>query len=113
MTSFAKRLACPATLALSLLQFPFHAWAATPGNANSLLPDPVVATGKGFEIKRGEVDEAYLNYTAAIAARGGSVPEADRGEVRSNLLDHLILNKILLQKATDDERTQSKEEIDK
>jgi peptidyl-prolyl cis-trans isomerase C len=113
MISFAKRLALPATLALSLLQFPFHARATAPDNTNALFSDPIVATGKGFEIKRSQVDEAYLNYTAAIAARGGSVPEPDRADVRSNLLDHLIMNRILLQKATDADRSETKEQIDK
>jgi peptidyl-prolyl cis-trans isomerase C len=112
MISFAKRLALPATLALSLLQLPFHARATAADNTNSLISDPIVATGKGFQIKRSQVDEAYLNYTAAIAARGGSVPETDRSDLRSNLLDHLILNNILLQKATDDDRARTKEQID-
>jgi peptidyl-prolyl cis-trans isomerase C len=111
MISFLKRPALPATLALCLLSPTFHARAAA-SDTNSLFSDPVFATGKGFEIKRSQVDDAYLNYTAAIAARGGTVPEADRAEVRSNLLDHLIVNKILLQMATAEERTQTKEQVD-
>ncbi|MGO8698633.1 MAG: peptidylprolyl isomerase [Limisphaerales bacterium] len=111
MISFSKRLALPATLALGLLSLPFHARAVA-SDTNALFSDPIVATGKGFAIKRSQVDDAYLNYTAAIAARGGTVPETDRAEVRSNLLDHLIVNKILVQMATAEERTQIKEQID-
>src|SRR5208337_4086922 len=99
----------PATLALSLLELPFPARATAPDNTNALFSDPIVATGKGFEVKRSQVDEAYLNYTSALAARGGSVPDAAREDVRSNLLDHLIVNKILLQKATDADRAETKE----
>ena len=77
MISFSKRLALPATLALGLLSLPFHARAVA-SDTNALFSDPIVATGKGFAIKRSQVDDAYLNYTAAIAARGGTVPETDR-----------------------------------
>lgn len=111
MSSFANRPLLSLTLALCVLPLPFHARAVA-ADTNLLFSDPVVATGKGFEIKRSQVDNAYLNYTTAIAARGSSVPEADRAEVRSNLLDHLIVNQILLQKATDGDRTQTKEQVD-
>jgi len=111
MISFPKQLAVPASMALCLLSSTFAVRAAA-SDTSALFSDPVVATGKGFEIKRSQVDDAYLNYTAAIAARGGSVPETDRTEVRSNLLDHLIVNKILEQMATPEERSQTKEQVD-
>ncbi len=112
MNFLLKAPVLPATLALSLLALPFHARATAPDNTNALFADPVVATGKGFEIKRSQVDEAYLNYTANIAARGGTVQEGDRADIRSNLLDHLIINKILLQKATAEDRTRTQAQVD-
>ncbi|MGA2174344.1 MAG: peptidylprolyl isomerase [Verrucomicrobiota bacterium] len=112
MNSFVKGPALPATLALSLLALVFHARAAAPDNTNGLFADAIVATGKGFEIKRSQLNEAYLNYSANIAARGGTVEESERATIRSNLLDHLIINQILLQKATDEDRSKTQVMVD-
>jgi peptidyl-prolyl cis-trans isomerase C len=101
-----------ATLALTLVQLPFGASAASADTSANLFADPVVATGKGFEIKRSQVDDAFVNYSAAEAARGGSIPAADRANVRSKLLDHLIIDHILLQMATPGEKTETQKKVD-
>jgi peptidyl-prolyl cis-trans isomerase C len=104
MIRFPKSPALPVLLACALLQFP-AALRAEPDKTASLFSDPVVATGKGFEIKRSQLDDAFINYSAGAEANGSAIPEADRPSVRSKLLENLIINKILLLKATPDDRT--------
>ena len=101
-----------ATLALTFVQLPFTARAASAPTSTNLFADPVVATGKGFEITRSQVDDAYLNYSASEAAKGGSIPDADRPVVRSRLLDHLIIDHILLQMATPEEKAKTQKLVD-
>ncbi|HEY3861581.1 MAG TPA: peptidylprolyl isomerase [Verrucomicrobiae bacterium] len=94
----------PALLACILLQLPTLLRAQAPPATNALFADPVVATGEGFEIKRSQVDDAFINYSASVTANGGSIPDGERETVRSKLMDNLIINKILLQKATADDK---------
>jgi peptidyl-prolyl cis-trans isomerase C len=101
-----------ATLALSLVQLTSIVRAATSDASTNLFADPVVATGKGFEVKRSEVDESFLNYSGAEAARGTPVPDAERTTVRAKLLDHLIIDRILLQMATPAERGKIENNVD-
>ena len=104
MIRFPKMPALPVLLACALLQ-PLAALRAEPDKTSALFSDPVVATGKGFEIKRSQVDDAFINYSANATANGNTIPDGDRSMVRSKLLENLIINKILLQKATPDDKT--------
>jgi peptidyl-prolyl cis-trans isomerase C len=104
------KLGLVASLAFTLVQIP-SSRAAT-ADAPALFADPVVASGKGFEIKRSQVDEAYLNYSASEAAKGTVIPDSDRPLVRSKLLDHLIIDKILMQKATPEEKAKTQKTVD-
>src|SRR5262245_51565204 len=49
-----------------------------PAKEEQLFDDPVVAKGKGFEIKRSDLDEAFVQARASAAARGRSFSEAER-----------------------------------
>jgi parvulin-like peptidyl-prolyl isomerase len=111
MKSIVQRSVLPATLALSLLAHPFDARATAAPDTNTASADPIVATGKGFEIKRSQLDDAYVDYTTSVASRGGTVPEAQRAEIRSNLLDHLVINQILLQKVLPEDRAKTLEAV--
>jgi parvulin-like peptidyl-prolyl isomerase len=102
----------PALLACALFQLPAPASAAPADDSAPLFTDPVVATGKGFQIKRSQVDEAFINYSVSLAANGQSVPDALRATVRSNLLQRLIVNHLLLQMATEDDRLKSRQLAD-
>jgi peptidyl-prolyl cis-trans isomerase C len=101
-----------AAIVLAVPQLQPSATAASPGATDDSVADPVVATGKGFEIKRSQLDDAFVSYNTSIAANGGSIPEDDRSIVRSNLLQHLILTKILTGKATPEDKTITKKMID-
>ncbi len=77
-----------------------------------LFPDKVIAKGKGFEIKTSELEESFVAYKASLAARGESLPETRRDTVEAQLLDRMILTKMLLQKATDADKHSAKTNTD-
>ena len=88
-----------------------NAAASTGANASSqaamtaLFGDPVIAKGKGFEVKRSELDEVITGIKSAAAARGQTIPPGQLLQIESQLLDRLIQDRLLLQKATDADRT--------
>jgi parvulin-like peptidyl-prolyl isomerase len=96
-------------------------WAAEPESTNSvaarpsrdrladLFGDPVVAKGKGFEIKRSELDAEALHTKEALAVSQRPIPtDLDR-----QVLDGLITLKLLLGKATPADRAKAKEQFEK
>lgn len=78
-----------------------------------LFPDKVVAKGKGFEVKRSEVEDAYLAFKSNLVAAGQPVPDEQRASVESKLAERLVVTKILLQKASEADRQNAKEASDK
>lgn len=92
---------------------PANATAATNGNpANvmaSLFGDPVIAKGKGFEIKQSQLDGVVDGFKARTAAMGQTVPT---DELEKTALNSLIVNQILLQKATDADKAAGKKDAD-
>ncbi|HEV7925024.1 MAG TPA: peptidylprolyl isomerase [Verrucomicrobiae bacterium] len=107
-----KSPAWPAILTCALLQLPAAVHADPADKSASAAGDPVVATGKTFEIKRSQVDDAFIDYNASVVAGGRAIAEQDRPLVRTKLLDHLIVSKILLQKATEDDKTKVAKMVD-
>jgi peptidyl-prolyl cis-trans isomerase C len=118
-----------AALAAALMALP-HAHAATSGAAPApspmaapstatnakpadvmaaLFPDPVIAKGNGFEIKQSQLDGAMDDIKARAAAAGQTVPQ---NELTTTVLNSLIGNQILLQKATDADKASGKKEAD-
>jgi peptidyl-prolyl cis-trans isomerase C len=80
--------------------------------AADLFPDPVVATGKGIEIRRSAVEDAFVTEkTLVLQQQNVSIPESDRPRVESDILVHLVVDKILEQKATEDERTKARDGV--
>jgi peptidyl-prolyl cis-trans isomerase C len=115
------KLIFPAVFAVALVVQP-HVNAASantatnvpaPAAANSksadamtaLFGDPVIAKGKGFEIKRSELDEVLTGIKSAAAARGQTIPPGQLTQIGGQLLDRIIQDRLLLQKATDADRT--------
>jgi peptidyl-prolyl cis-trans isomerase C len=66
----------------------------------ALFGDPVIAKGKGFEIKRSELDEVVTGLKSAAASRGQTIPPAQAAQIEGQLLNRLIQVQVLLQKAT-------------
>jgi peptidyl-prolyl cis-trans isomerase C len=112
MNPFTKQNLLPAALALALWPWPTPARAASTNTPADIFSDPVIATGKGFEIKRSQLDDAFLSYSTTVAANGGSIPEDQRSEIRSKLLDHLILSRILTSKATADDKAATRKMVE-
>ena len=82
--------------------------------AASLFPDPVVATGKGIEIKRSAVEDAFITEKALVLQQHHiSIPDSDRRRVESDILQHLVVNKILAQKATGEEKARTRDAVAK
>lgn len=88
-----------------------------PGKATAsiedILGDPLVAKGKGFEIKRSRLDEALATYRSQMVEQGKEVPAAQFPEVEAELLDRLIETAIFNLQATDAQKAKAKEEADK
>ena len=89
--------------------------AAAATNANpvdvmaALFGDPVIAKGKGFEIKQSELDGEMDDIKAQAAAAGQTIPQ---DQLKITVLNSLIGNQILLQKATDADKASGKKEAE-
>src|SRR5262249_430584 len=75
--------------------------------------DPVVARGKGFEIKRGQVDDAFISLRANLAAQGRGLPEAERPLHEARLLNNIIVARLLLHRATDTDKASAATNADR
>jgi foldase protein PrsA len=72
-----------------------------PANAmTALFGDPAVVKGKGFEIKRSELDEVMTGLKSAAVAHGQVIPQARLVQIEGQMLNRLIQVQLLLQKAT-------------
>ncbi len=70
---------------------------------NALFPDAVVARGKGFEVKRSQVEEAFTALRASASAQGQKIPEGQRSSIESNLVDRIVVTKLLVARAKPEE----------
>ena len=90
--------------------------AATPQpaiDAKSLFPDETLCKGKGIEVKRSKVDEAFVQYKANLTARGQVLPEGKRDLVESQLLDRVVISKLLVNRATEEDKKKARTAADK
>src|SRR5260221_9579081 len=80
--------------------------AAADKNANpaatmaSLFGDPVIAKGKGVEVKQSALDEVVLGIKSAAAAHNQAIPPQQLMGIESQMLTRLIQIQLLLQKST-------------
>src|SRR5204863_3863026 len=54
----------------------------------------------GLEIRRSQLDDAFIAFRANLAARGQNIPEAKRDAAEAQLLDRMIVTQLLVNKAT-------------
>jgi peptidyl-prolyl cis-trans isomerase C len=78
-----------------------------------LFADDVLCKGKGIELKRSQLDEAFLQFKSNLNARGQTLPEAQREQVESQLLDRLVITRLLTNKATDEDKKKARAAADK
>ena len=67
--------------------------------------DELLVRGKNLEIRRPDLERAYLQYRANAALRDQAVPEDRREELEAMLLDRLVVTRLLLNRATDEDRS--------
>ncbi len=85
--------------------------AATGTNSNpeaamtALFGDPVIAKGKGFEIRQSQLDSVASNLKEIFAARGMAAP----ANVDGQALQALIFQQLILSKATDADKARGRE----
>jgi len=82
-------------------------------NPGQLFSDDVLIKGKGVEVRRSELDEAFLQFKANLNARGQILPEERREQVEAQLLDRLVITKLLTVRATEDDRKKARTAADK
>ncbi len=82
-------------------------------DSRSLFPDPIIAKGKGFEIRQSDVEQAVISLKATMATQGQTIPPAQMSSVEARMLDRMILTRILMQRATDADKEKAREEADR
>lgn len=84
--------------------------AEAPAGPPPLFEDEVLAKGKGFEIRQSEVDEMVSGLRATLAVtRNQTIPEQQRELVAGQMLDRLVMMRIVRERATEADRTKAAE----
>jgi len=73
-----------------------------------LFADDILCKGKSVEVRRSQVDEAFVQFKANLTARGQPFPEERREQVETQLLDRLVVTRLLVNRATDEDRARAK-----
>ena len=95
--------------------------AATAGSTNStaasrmaeILGDPVLAKGKGVEVKRSQLDAEMVNVQAMAAARRQNIPADQMMLIEREKLNDLIGFRLLLNRANDADKAKGAEQFKK
>lgn len=83
------------------------------GDAGALFDNPVIVRGKGFEIRKLELEDAIAALKATLASQNESIPPSEQPALRQRMLDRMILTRMLLLRATPDDRAKARELADK
>jgi len=78
-------------------------------SAASLFPDSAIAKGKGFEIKRSQLEDAVTSIKSTAVARGQPIPRDQIVMMEQQILDRLIQIQLLLGKASDVDKSKGQE----
>jgi len=78
-----------------------------------LFGDAVIAKGKGWELKRSDLDSALISVKAMAAGRGQTIPPERMNTFERQVLDDLIALQLFLGKATEEDRAKGKEQFTK
>lgn len=88
---------------------PPSAGSSPPSALAELFGDPIIAKGKGVEIKQSLLDKEFILYRANLTARGQDVTLSQRTLREAQLLDRLIVTQLINAQATEADKTKSKE----
>jgi peptidyl-prolyl cis-trans isomerase C len=100
-----------AFLLATAVERPFIASGAAAAEARtavSPMPNEVLCRGQGVEVRRNQLDRALMQYKANAMARGQTIPEARMNDLEALLLDRLVITRLLLSKATDQDRQRAR-----
>src|ERR1051325_10352182 len=87
--TMGKQLAFCGLLFLLILAPTLRVAAADAASVGSLFDDPVLVRGKGLEVKRSQLEDAFTAYAANLAARGETLPPDERSFREAQLLDQI------------------------
>ena len=85
------------------------ATAADAPKADTLFKDEVVAKGKGVSVMRSELDDQFTLFKANVAARSQTVPDEQQAMIEGELLNKIVVQQLLLARATVEDKTKSKD----
>ena len=86
---------------------------ASGDNISTLFGDPVIAKGKGVEVKRSQLDAAMIGVSAGLKARGQTVNPDQMTGIERQVLNDIISLQLLLAKATPADKAKGQELFDK
>ncbi len=69
---------------------------------------PIIAKGKGVEIRQSQLDDAFIAFRANLTARGQSIAENRREGAEAQLLERMIVTQLLVSKGTAEDRERAK-----
>ena len=72
---------------------------------------PVIAKGRGLEIRRSQLDDAFIAFKANLAARGQTIAENKREGAEAQLLDRMIVTQLMVNQATAADRESAKTNV--
>src|SRR6266571_9217350 len=82
-------------------------------DVKQIFPDDTLCKGKGVEIKRSQVDETFIQFKANLIARGQVFSESKRDLAESQLLDRLVITKLLVNRANEEDKKKARTVADK
>ena len=73
----------------------------------------ILARGEGVVVRQEQLDEAFINLRATLAAQGRNINEKQRPVLERQLLEKLVLTRLLLNKAGDADRQSASSKVAK
>ena len=80
--------------------------------ANDFFADEVLVRGKGLEIRRPELEKAYLQFKANATLRNQTIPPERQEELEAMLLDRLVVTQLLLNRSTPADRETGRQQAE-
>jgi peptidyl-prolyl cis-trans isomerase C len=77
-----------------------------------LFGDPVIAKGRGVQIKQSDLDQVMTGLKSSAAAHGQTIPPEQLTDIEGEMLTRLIDIQLLMQKATDADKAEGKKKAD-
>jgi parvulin-like peptidyl-prolyl isomerase len=106
-TAAAFAAAAVLSAASGLAQTNTGAAAAPQPKATGLFDNEIVARATGIDIKRSQLDDAFISVKANFAAQGRQLTPDDSRMIERQVLERLIQLQLLLLKATDADRAEA------